>query len=287
MSDSSEFKIPDGLLLLPGGGRRYVSPFDADHEAEYRCPECMEIIALHREGHVGSDPDAPVMRDPHFAHLGDGAGCGGGRGESHRHEAAKWNVAHAILDWVAGIGERPGFLWNCRRCGKRHGRGIVGADEVLVDQEVPAANIGKRRPDVYVRYGDTHTAIEICFTNQISDDKIADYAALSQWAEIDATAVLEGDVRWRLRRSSWARTCDPRGALCPPELAKANALSQGLYTQAGGAVVKEPADNVIGKYKILRRTDGLFVASDTTVWPPNGAVFDEESAARAFARSNP
>ena len=285
MSDPGKFKIPFALMG-DVADRVYVDPFEAEQGREYRCPECADVIALHSEGHVGSDPNAPVMRDPHFAHIGGGdSSCGGGNGESFQHEAAKWIAAKAIRDWVASDGPRPTFVWTCRRCGKLHRKQLGGADEVVVDEVVPEANIGKRRPDICIRHEGRYAAIEIHHTHAIDLSKIEDYITLARWVEIDAARVLEGGVEWWVRRASWELTCSPSGSLCPHELAKANAEARSLFTPRGGAVVREPSDNVIGRFKILRRTDGLFVAHGTKALESlgDGLVFDDEAAARKHA----
>jgi len=49
------------------------------------------------------------------------------------------------------------------------------------------------------------------------------------------------------------------------------------------ALVYEPADNVYGRFRVLRRTDNQFVVHDTTQWPPNGPVFRFEAMARKHA----
>ena len=48
-------------------------------------------------------------------------------------------------------------------------------------------------------------------------------------------------------------------------------------------VVREPPDNVYGRFKVLKRTDGKYVVHDTEQWPPNGPVFDTEEQARSHA----
>jgi len=50
-------------------------------------------------------------------------------------------------------------------------------------------------------------------------------------------------------------------------------------------MIREPKDNLYGRFKLLQRTDGLFVVHDTEEWPPNGPVFRDEGAARAHAQS--
>ena len=48
--------------------------------------------------------------------------------------------------------------------------------------------------------------------------------------------------------------------------------------------IKEPKDNVYGRFKVLQRTDGLFLVHDTEEWPPNGPVFRSEDEARDHAK---
>lgn len=52
----------------------------------------------------------------------------------------------------------------------------------------------------------------------------------------------------------------------------------------GGFIVREPADNVYGRFKVLRRVDGLFVVHDPQQWPPDGPVFWTEADARLWAQ---
>jgi hypothetical protein len=209
VSDPSKFKIPFAVTV-EHGVRCYVSPFRAEHGPEYRCPECSEVIAWHQEGHVGGEPDAPVMRDPHFAHIGEsggGSGCSGGTGESFLHNAAKEIAANAVRAWMAGTGPRPTFLRRCGRCAVEHRHDLPSIDALWVDEVVPEAGIGVRRPDVCVSHDGKYGAIEIHHAHAIDDEKIAEYAALAWWVEIDSATVLSGGVAWRLRRASWSRSC--------------------------------------------------------------------------------
>jgi hypothetical protein len=75
------------------------------------------------------------------------------------------------------------------------------------------------------------------------------------------------------------------GALSPDQLAAANATARSRSTSKGGNMVKEPKDNVYGRFKLLQRTDGLFVVHDTEEWPPNGPVFHSEDEAREHAQA--
>ncbi len=77
---------------------------------------------------------------------------------------------------------------------------------------------------------------------------------------------------------------DIPGALTPAELAAANAAACKRSTPKGGHTIKEPKDNVYGRFKLLQRTDGLFVVHDTEEWPPNGPVFRSEDEAREHAQ---
>jgi hypothetical protein len=76
------------------------------------------------------------------------------------------------------------------------------------------------------------------------------------------------------------------GPLSAKDLATANAAScKSKDYVKGGKVVAEPASNVYGRFKVLRRVDGLFVVHDTKAWPPNGHVFASEAEARVVAQS--
>lgn len=48
-------------------------------------------------------------------------------------------------------------------------------------------------------------------------------------------------------------------------------------------VVREPEQNVYGRFRVMNRSDGLCVVHDTKQWPPNGAVFRTEGEARDHA----
>ena len=55
----------------------------------------------------------------------------------------------------------------------------------------------------------------------------------------------------------------------------------------GGEVVREPENNVYGKYKVLRRTDGTYIVFDTEAQSGQGAISRHrtEDGARAKAES--
>jgi len=70
--------------------------------------------------------------------------------------------------------------------------------------------------------------------------------------------------------------------LTDAELAETNARAcknRGV----SGSIVREPAGNVYGRFKVLRRSDGLFVVHDADQWPPDGLVFRGEWDARTVA----
>jgi hypothetical protein len=75
------------------------------------------------------------------------------------------------------------------------------------------------------------------------------------------------------------------GQLTPADLAKANTAACKGRDPTGDQVVREPSDNTFGRFKLLRRPDGLFVVHDTEQWPPNGPVFRDEAKARAHAKA--
>jgi hypothetical protein len=64
------------------------------------------------------------------------------------------------------------------------------------------------------------------------------------------------------------------------EEATADEVVMGTIT-----IVREPPNNVYGHYKVLRRTDGLFVVKDMRVLipPPWGSVHASEREARDVA----
>jgi len=84
----------------------------------------------------------------------------------------------------------------------------------------------------------------------------------------------------------------PRGRdenvpLTAKELAEANKKICSVRRPAS-TVVREPPDNVYGRYKVLQRIDGLFVAHDTKRVSKgdlgNGVVFWTENGARTWAK---
>lgn len=191
-------------------GRAFYMDDPRPEPYEHRCRECHEILVHRREGHVGSDPTADVMRTRCFAHIGAkdvATACGGGKGESFQHETAKWMIERTILDWKAG-GPKPTFTTRCSRCGTTAlspDNVLPGVDEILVDQQVPDADIGKRKPDVFVRYGDNRGAIEVFYRHAMEDEKLEEYKALTWWAEINYDVV--SAIEWPVRRASWLRGC--------------------------------------------------------------------------------
>ena len=64
-------------------------------------------------------------------------------------------------------------------------------------------------------------------------------------------------------------------------------LSVGKRSSGPGNVIREPEDNASGRFKVLRRTDGQFVAHDTEAWPTSGKVFRDEDAARSAIGLSP
>lgn len=80
---------------------------------------------------------------------------------------------------------------------------------------------------------------------------------------------------------------DENVPLTAKELAKANE-NACKGRRPASSVVREPADNVIGKYRLLQRIDSLFVLHDTKRLGKgdlgNGLVFWTESGARTWAK---
>ena len=75
--------------------------------------------------------------------------------------------------------------------------------------------------------------------------------------------------------------------LTAEQRAKVDKLACGLFTPAGGQVVREPVDNVYGPYKVLQRTDNLWAMHDTRARVMGqGQVFLTENGARTWAKEN-
>jgi hypothetical protein len=96
--------------------------------------------------------------------------------------------------------------------------------------------------------------------------------------ELTQIATLE-DVRQG--RTPTRRTPKP---LTKEELQYVNAKRCSEPDPKKGFIVREPYNNLYGRYKVLRRVDGLFVVHDPEEWPPNGPVFWRESEARLYAQ---
>ena len=79
---------------------------------------------------------------------------------------------------------------------------------------------------------------------------------------------------------------DENVPLTASELAEVNKKACAGRRQAS-TVVREPVDNIIGKYKLLQRIDGLFVLHDMKLTGKgtmgNGPVFWNENGARTWA----
>ena len=72
--------------------------------------------------------------------------------------------------------------------------------------------------------------------------------------------------------------------LTAQQLREAAERASKLYTQSGGNVVAEPKDNVYGRYKVLARSDGLYVVHADHLYP-GGPVFWTEHGARGWAEA--
>jgi uncharacterized protein YlaI len=282
-----EFLIPfaqcnvDGAVVL-------LTPFEARPGRDYMCPECNGHVVFRREGR---DATGSVVRDQHFAHAPSAeGGCGGGTGESFIHRAAKQRVKQAVQEWTNEGVHQPLMRQVCR-CGRHRERLVEAGDPVL---EYRGIADGQCIPDVFVA-GASPLIIEVRYKHPIDDAKIAAYAGHC-WAEIDAASVLAGDKTWVTWRASWAmgcRECERRAqaeALTPEQADEANRNWCARATAPkGGYVIHEPANNLYGRFKVLRRVDGFFIVHDPEEWPPNAPVFHEEAKARTYAqrRSEP
>lgn len=70
------------------------------------------------------------------------------------------------------------------------------------------------------------------------------------------------------------------------EISLHQAITGFWDTRTVNPVFKEPQDNLYGgRFKVLPRTDGLYVVRDLEQWPPAGAVFRTLEEARADASS--
>jgi hypothetical protein len=71
--------------------------------------------------------------------------------------------------------------------------------------------------------------------------------------------------------------------LTPEELRRANETACKLFTPTGGHVLREPDENAYGVFRVLRRTDNLFVVVAPHLYT-KGPVFWTENGARAWAK---
>ena len=68
------------------------------------------------------------------------------------------------------------------------------------------------------------------------------------------------------------------------EISLHQAITGFWDTRTVNPVFKEPQDNLYGgRFKVLPRTDGLYVVRDLEQWPPAGAVFRTLEEARSKA----
>jgi hypothetical protein len=79
------------------------------------------------------------------------------------------------------------------------------------------------------------------------------------------------------------RDRDPSLPLNSAELRHANDAACKLYTPAGGWVLREPHDNVIGPFRILQRTDELYVVIAPHLYAKE-PVFYTLDGARTWAK---
>lgn len=254
-----------------------------------------------------------------------GGTCGGGAGESHQHRAACMLIAQAVRAWMDGSAHAPTFIYRCQRghmteflvpgaeevtvdcrvpgagigglepdvC-VRHG-GLYGAIEVLHAHAVGESKVAAYAAlDWWVEVparealsgGSTWRVTRASWAPPCQECERA--SATSRKSAVDAHErsrdldYADGGLAPEIVQDIRPTTI---GTLSATTLAAANGRARKVFTQHGGAVVREPSDNVIGRFKILRRTDGLFVVHDPEAWPPNGPVFDEENKARRWASS--
>lgn len=72
--------------------------------------------------------------------------------------------------------------------------------------------------------------------------------------------------------------------MSPGEIAIHQARTGFWTSRTVSPVVREPQDNVYGRFKVLLRSDGLYVVHDTAAWPPSGAVFRSLDEAVSWAK---
>jgi hypothetical protein len=319
-----EFVIPFALTIVDGA-ETIVFPFDAARGPEYRCVECREVVTFRRAGH--DKKTKLPMRSQHFAHIGapGGGGCGGGAGESWMHNTAKHLVAQAVRGYQAGNGKQPVFVHECV-CGTTKRVPVEVVDETTVEHQFAdglVADVFLRRGEtggaVEVLHGHpigpekVRAYARLAWWAEIDSASVLSgglewEVARASWTAACAGCAAAAAERQAAenRRADARRPTEPHGdrtrheaaqeqqsasvrsgPLGPKELAAANARARTLFSPKEGAVIREPSDNVIGRFKILRRTDGLFVVHDTTAWPPNGPVFEQEQEARSWAHASP
>ncbi len=73
-------------------------------------------------------------------------------------------------------------------------------------------------------------------------------------------------------------------SMTPGEISLYQAVTGFWETRTVNPVMREPPDNLYGgRFKVLPRTDGLYVVRDLEQWPPKGPVFRTLEEARASA----
>jgi hypothetical protein len=101
---------------------------------------------------------------------------------------------------------------------------------------------------------------------------------------------LKGEVEQRYTRQAQYRDMAEAAYLAgeepalydPDKLRGANERAANLRL-GPNPVIKQPDDNLYGRFKVLVRTDGLYIVFDPTKWPPTSPVYRTELDARIAA----